>query len=126
MTKKHSPLQQHIADGKEYLQRRSDLYRLEAVDKLSVILGLLFTFLVLSLLLLIATGYFSVAIVSSLATCMPLWAASCIAGGVFVALAAAAYLLRRPLFINPLIRLLSGILFHTYKEKEEEENETTE
>jgi len=125
MTTKRSSLQQLIADGKEYLQRRGDLCRLEAVDKLSVILGLFFTFLVLSLLLLVAIGYFSVAIVSSLATYMPLWTAGCIMGGAFVLLAIVAYLLRRPLFINPLIRLLSGILFHTH-EKKEDEHETTE
>ena len=125
MTAKRSSLQQLIIDGKEYLQRRSDLCRVEAVYKLSMILGLFFTFLVLSLLLLVAIGYFSVALVSSLTTCMPLWAAGCIMGGVFTVLAVVAYLLRRPLFINPLIRLLSGILFHTHENKEDE-HETTE
>ncbi len=121
MSKKRSSLEQLIQDGKAYLQRRGDLCRLELVDKLSIVLGLFFTCLVVGLLLLAAVGYFSVAIVNSLSLCMPVWAACCIIGGVFVVLSVVAYLCRRPLFINPLIRLLSGILFHNEERKEGED-----
>ncbi len=125
MSKKRSSLEQLVEDAKAYLQRRGDLCRLELVDKLSVILGLLFAFLVLGLLLLVAVGYFSVAIVNSLSICMPVWAACCIMGGVFILLSIVAFLCRRPLFINPLIRFLSGILFQN-NERKEDENETLE
>ncbi len=121
MSEKRSSLEHLLEDGKAYLRKRGDLCRLELVDKLSLILGLVFTFLVLGLLLLVAVGYFSVAIVGSLATCMPIWVACCIIGGVFVLLAVLVFLCRKVLFINPLIRLLSGILFAEEEGKEVED-----
>lgn len=121
---KHSLLQRLIKDGREYLKRCVDLCRLELVDKLSLILGLLFAFLVLSFLLLVAIGYFSVAIVSILATCVPTWAACCIVGGVFVLLTIVVYLCRKALFINPLVRFFSRILFHSNERKEDSHEAT--
>ncbi len=112
---------QLLEDSKSYLQTRYDLLRLELLDKLSQILGLLILVFVAIVLLLVAVAYFSVALVAWMSTVMPTAAACCILGGFFLLLLLVAYLLRNSLFINPLVRTLSQILFRSEKEQAEDE-----
>lgn len=106
-----NPYRQLLDDGKSYLKLRADLLRLELLDKVSQIVGLVVLLLVTLFITLAALAYFSVAVVNWLALYMPLPAAYCLMGGIFLTVAIILLLLRRPLFINPLVRQLSRILF---------------
>ncbi len=110
---------QLLEDSKSYLQTRYDLLRLELLDKLSQILGLLILVIVVIFLLFVAVAYFSVSLVAWMGTYMPIATACCILGGAFLCILLVAYLLRNTLFINPLVRMLSQILFRTEKEQAE-------
>lgn len=106
-----NPYRQLLDDSKAYLKLRYDLLRLELLDKISQIVGLVVMLLVVLFIALAATAYFSVALVNWMALYMPLPVAYCIIGGVFLLTAILLILLRKPLFINPLIKQLSRILF---------------
>ena len=112
-----------LEDSKEYLKTRYDLLRLELLDKLSLILGLLVFIIVALFILLAAIAYFSVALVGWMATCMPVSAACCILGGVLLIVAFVLYLMRRRLFIDPFVRMLSKTLFAPTEEDEGEISE---
>ena len=109
-----------LEDSKSYLKTRYDLLRLELLDKLSLILGLLVLIIVALFLLLAAVAYFSVAIVGWMSACMPVSVACCILGGVLLVVLLVLYLLRRRLFIDPFVRLLSRKLFTPDDTNEEE------
>ena len=117
-----------LEDSKEYLKTRYDLLRLELLDKLSLILGLLVLIIVALFILLAAIAYFSVALVGWMATCMPVSVACCILGGVLLIVLAVIYLLRRQLFIDPFVKILASSLFSPKEEDEiinADDNETT-
>lgn len=109
---------QLLDDAKSYLNTRYDLLRLELLDKLSTVIGMLLLSIVLILLVFAVLAYCSVALVSLLAQALPLPAACCIIAAAIAAFAVAIYLLRDKLFINPLIRFLSSVL---YKESDTDE-----
>lgn len=100
-----------LEDSKAYLRTRYDLLRLELLDKLSLVLGLLVLIIVALLVLLAALAYFSVALVGWMATCMPVSVACCILGGILLLVLPLLYLLRKRLFVDPFVRLLSKKLF---------------
>lgn len=117
-----------LEDSKSYLKTRYDLLRLELLDKLSLILGMIVLIIVALFILLAAIAYFSVALVGWLATCMPVSIACCILGGVLLLMLLVVYLMRRQWFIDPFVKILSSSLF-TPKDEDEtiisEEDETT-
>ena len=117
-----------LEDSKSYLKTRYDLLRLELLDKLSLILGMIVLIIVALFILLAAIAYFSVALVGWLATCMPVSIACCILGGVLLLVLLVVYLMRRQWFIDPFVKILSSSLF-TPKDEDEtiisEEDETT-
>lgn len=108
-----------LDDSKGYLKTRYDLLRLELLDKLSLILGLLVLIIVALFLLLGAIAYFSVALIGLLADVMPVWAACCILGGVMLIILPMLFFMRKKWFIDPFIKLLSSTLF-TPKDSDEE------
>lgn len=110
---------QLLDDSREYLKMRADLLRLELLDKVSQIVGLIVLLFVILFIVLAAAAYFSVAIVDWLALYMSPTAAYCLMGGVFLIVALALLLLRKQLFINPLIKQLSRILFASPDKGEE-------
>ena len=117
-----------LEDSKSYLKTRYDLLRLELLDKLSLILGMIVLIIVALFILLAAIAYFSVALVGWLATCMPVSIACCILGGVLLLVLLVVYLMRRQWFIDPFVKILSSSLFTPKNEDEtiiSEEDETT-
>lgn len=116
-----------IEDSKEYLKTRYDLLRLELLDKLSQIVGILILVIVALLLIMGALAYFSVALVHFLSTFMSTSVACIILGSIILLVALILYLLREKVFINPLVKLFSGMLFADPNEEkgEEVQNETT-
>lgn len=100
-----------INDGKGYLKTQYDLLRLELLDKLSLILGLLVFVIVALFLLLGALAYFSVALIGWLVTCMPMSIACCVLGGVLLLILVVLFCMRQRWFIDPFIKLLASRLF---------------
>ena len=99
-------------DVKDYARMRYDLLRLEILEKSSQIISLLVVIIICVVLCLAAFVYFTFALVVLLEPCFgsmipPL----CIVGGFFVLLVALILLFRKHLFLNPLIDMLSKILF---------------
>lgn len=121
-----------LSDCKDYLQIRYDLLRLELLDKLSWIIGLIVFVIVGSFLVMGAVAFFSVALVDVLDNMMPTWVACLILGALLLVILAILYSVRERLFINPFVKLLSSLLFSTDEEttesvvKKEENNETNE
>ncbi|MBR1928214.1 MAG: phage holin family protein [Paludibacteraceae bacterium] len=100
-----------FADCKEYLSTRYDLLRLELLEKLSIIIGML-VFLIVTLFLGFgAIAYFSVALVHLMANVMAPAVACIILGGVLIVILLLLYWQREKLFVNPLVKKLSQILF---------------
>ncbi|MDR2085227.1 MAG: phage holin family protein [Bacteroidales bacterium] len=103
---------QFFNDSKEYIRTRYDLLKLELLEKMAKIFALLFTVIICLVLLLGAFVYFSFALVSALT---PLFnspvPAFLIVGGVFVLTTVIFVVFRKQIFLNPLIKQLSKILF---------------
>lgn len=100
-----------LADVKKYLNDRYDLLRLELLDKLSRIIGLILMALVIVLLVFAAFAFFGLALVFLLSKVVPLSVSCCILGGVFLIVIALAYAFRTQWFINPIVGSLAKILF---------------
>lgn len=114
---------QLIEDGQEYIRTRYDLLRLELLEKMSRIFALILMLLVSIILALTAFIYFSFAFVRWLGQFFAndVWA-FCIVGAIFLLLLGVFFVFRKQIFLNPLIRQLSEILF---RKPEEEQNEST-
>ena len=106
-----SDYQQLLDDAKSYLQTRYDLLRLELLDKLSLLLGIVILTLVLLFLAFGGIAFVSVCVVHLLSKVMPMWAASALLGALLFFVGWLVYRLRVPLFYNPMIKMLSGVLF---------------
>ena len=108
-----------LNDTKAYLGTRYNLLRLELLEKLSRIIGLILLALVVVLLALGAFAFFGMAMVFVLSQVMPLWASCCILGGVFVLVIILAFIFKVQWFIDPAVKSLSKILFAETAETEE-------
>jgi hypothetical protein len=113
-----------IKDVKDYIEMNYDLFLLNLIEKLSIIISLLLALLIGILLLLIAFVYFSIAFIYwSELFFHSLVPGFLIVGGIFVILFFIFYLLRKRLFVNPMIKILSRILFHEHRKTTENEKE---
>lgn len=102
---------QLLDDSKQYLNTRYELLKLELLDKLSQIIGIIIMVLVVALLLLAGLAFFSVALISFLTIWMSLIAACCLVGAFYILLIVLCITRRQQWFIAPLIQVLGGILF---------------
>lgn len=111
-----------IRHGQQYLRTRYDLLRLELLEKMGQIIALILLLFCSITLTLTACIYFSFALVNWLRTLMNSEIiAFCIVGCTFLIALLIIYLCREKLFLTPLIRQLSKILF-----KENEDNDINE
>ncbi len=115
---------QLLEDSKSYLKTKYDLLRLELLDKLSVIMGRIVLIIVAIFITLAAIAYFSVALVGWLGNVMSVSTACCIIGGLLLVTLLILYLLRERLFINPFVKLFSGIIFQKPEELPDTEENT--
>jgi len=106
-----SKIQQLIDDVKNYASTRYDILRLELLEKLSLIIGLLILILICVFLVLIAFAYFTISLAMWLSNFISLAWAFCIIGAVFLVVTGVIVALRERILINPLVKVLSGILF---------------
>lgn len=103
--------QQLLRDSRSYLNTQFDLLRLNLLEKLSRIIGLILFALVAILLVFAIFGFSAVAVAFVLAQWLPLWASFLIIGGVFLLALILAIAFRKQWFINPIVCALSAILF---------------
>lgn len=99
------------ADVQSFLSKRLDLFRVRLLEKVSRILGLIVSVLVVLFLSSIVVIFGGIALAYVLGQWLPMWAAYLIVGGVFVVLVIVAVAFRKQLFINPIVGALVAILF---------------
>lgn len=103
--------QQLLSDTRSYLNTQFDLLRLNLLEKLSRIIGLILFALVAILLVFAIFGFSAVTLAFVLAQWLPLWASFLIIGSVFLLALILAIAFRKQWFINPIVCALSAILF---------------
>ena len=112
--------QKLATDTRTYVRLRGELARATAVEKTARIIALILTLFCAVLILVIALGYWSAMAVIALQHAWgSLFYALLTAGSFFTVTAVVLYLLRRQLFLNPLVRALSKILTFDEPDKDE-------
>lgn len=102
-----------IEDVKEYFSLRYDLLRLEVWEKLSKIIAMIVVLFVSVVLGLAALIYFSFVFAFALKEfCGSSVPGFLLIGGFFFLLMVLLIIFRKQLVLNPLIRIIGGILFH--------------
>ncbi|MCL1944166.1 MAG: phage holin family protein [Candidatus Azobacteroides sp.] len=110
--KKEGKYIKSLNDLKEYAYMHYDLLCLNLLEKLSKIIALLLIIMVSLMLLVIMLVYFSLALAYELSE---IWnskvgAFLCV-GGIYLLISAFLYFFRKNIFVNPLVKQLSKILF---------------
>ncbi len=116
--------QQLWEEAKKYLQLRFDLLRVELLEKLALICGLLLTVIVSLIIGIILFTYLSILLLLWLKTLVGLIPALLIIAGIHAILLILVIVCRKTWFLNPLIRSFSKILFsgdNTTPKQEEEQ-----
>lgn len=98
-------------DAHTFLSKRYDLFLLRLLEKVSIIIGLLITLVVVLFLASIVVLFSGIALAYVLGQWLPMWAAYLIIGAIFLLLLVLAVVFRRQWFINPIVAVLSSILF---------------
>lgn len=91
----------------EYGQTIGKIGQLRLIGLISRLLGLFLLIFTIVLCVMAFLAFCAVAAIDALAFYMPVWAAALIVGAAYVMLLIIAVVCRRPLFINPFIRMLS-------------------
>ena len=100
-----------IEDIRSYLGKRYDLFLLRLLEKVSIIVGLIITLIVVLFLASIVVVFSGIALAYVLGQWLPMWAAYLIIGAVFLLLLVLAVVFRRQWFVNPVVAILSSVLF---------------
>lgn len=113
-----------VKEVKDYVLLNYDLLRLRLVEKLSLVIALVLSLFIGILLVIVAIVYFSFAFVHWTGTFFEsLIPGFLILGGLFIVLFIIFFSLRKRLFVNPMIKLLSSIIFNESKNTGDNENE---
>jgi hypothetical protein len=91
----------------EYGKSLGEVGKLRLIGIISRVLGLFLLIFTVVLCALALFTFGAVAVIDILANYMPVWAAALIIGSTYIVLIAIALACRKPLFINPFIKLLS-------------------
>ena len=108
-------------DVTAYLNTQTIVGRLKIVGGASRVVGFFLLLLAIVLLACSITAFCSVAAIVWLSYYLPLWAAALIIAGIYVIFLILIIIFRKPLFINPFVRILSGMLFEKEGREIEEE-----
>ncbi len=100
-----------VEDGKEYGKSWWELLKITLLDKISRIVGLLLFGLAVILFSFAIVAGLSVALIYALSLCMPSWAATLIVVAVWVLILLLLIVLRKQIFLNPVIGAIAAILF---------------
>ncbi len=111
-----------VKDAKAYLSRRYDLLKLEFVEKSSQLLSIVLSMLIVVVCALAVLLYLSSALISWLTIALNAGWAYTIVCAIFVAIIAFVLHKKDTLFVKPLIRKISTVL---YREKQDDATVTT-
>lgn len=100
-----------LGDAQGFLSKRYDLFLLRLLEKASIIIGLIITLVVVLFLCALVVLFAGIAMAYVLGQWLPMWAAFLIIGGLFVLLLVPAVIFRRQWFVNPIVAILSSVLF---------------
>lgn len=101
--------------GKNWIVAEIDCLKLTAAEKLSVLISTIILLMVLFIVGLVVLIVFAFALIDLFALFMPHALACVTVGGIFLLLVLTLYLLRNPLIISPITRLITK-LFLTKKQ----------
>ncbi len=96
-------------DVKELAKAEYEVARLRVIDQVSRLIGSLLLSICLILVVFAVLAFCAAAAVVALAQCVPTWAACLIVGAVYFLLIPVLIACYKVLFINPLIRKMSGM-----------------
>lgn len=114
-------IEQLIADIKEYLLGRGRLLQLGVIEKSSKLMAWVLMTIVVLVVSLFALTFVALALTVLLAKVIPLWGACLIMGALFLIVLLVMFLLRKQMFVNPIVRKMSEIVLN--KDEEEKEDE---
>lgn len=103
-------IQRLLDDSKSYLQTQCDLMQLKFSAKLAQVVGRLILAFIAALLAVVTLVFGSLALVHWLTEYMPAAWGYLIVTGLYLVLIVVLFIFRGPLFINPLIGMVAGIL----------------
>lgn len=97
--------------GKRYVRLQVDCVRLNAAEKMTVLFSSLALGLICVLLGALTVVLLAMSAVCAFGTVMAPWLAYLCVAGVVILLGLLLYLLRKPLIINPISRLISKLIY---------------
>ena len=100
---------QILAEVNELAKAEYEMARLKVVDKTSHLVGSLLLIVCLILIAFAVLAFCAAAAVFALAQAMPTWAACLIMGAAYFLLIPILFVFAKSLFVNPIIKKLSGI-----------------
>ena len=98
-----------LSEVEAYAKAEFELARLQVIENTSRLVGSLLLSMCLVLALFAILAFCAVAAVVALAHCLPLWAACLIVGGFYLLLIPILIACSEVLFVNPIVRKLSGL-----------------
>lgn len=106
----------------EYLKTRGDLVKINVLEKTSRILAWIIYLIIGLLIVLFAVAFIAVGVTVLLAKVMPVWVACLVSSVIFIALLVLLIAFRDRLVVNPIIRMLSSIMYNDDINQEDEDN----
>lgn len=103
--------------GKEWLQLEVEYAKLTAAEKCSVLISTIILIIALFMVGLVVMIVFAFALVDLFSLMMPHALACVTVGGIFLFLLLCLYLLKTPLIINPIVKLISKLFLTPKQEK---------
>lgn len=115
-----------IRDAKDYLSKRYDLLKLELLEKSSQILSVILSLLIVVVCALVVLVYLSSALVSWLTVALNAAWAYTIVCGIFIVILLVTLAFKDKMFVKPLIRKFSAILYKTKSDEADDDELTIE
>lgn len=121
-TKKSERSEKTWADTKTYFSQRYDLLKLEFLEKSSQLLSVIFSMLIVVVCALVVLVFLAAAVIHGLSSLLsPAWAYF-IVSAIFIAIIVFVLAKKDVLFVKPLIRKFSRIMYKNEVEEVEAEN----
>ena len=99
---------QLLSEVETFAKAEYDVARLQVIDSTSRLVGSLLLTICLILVAFAVLAFCAAAAVVALAQCLPTWAACLIVGAVYLLLIPILIVCSKPLFVDPIVRKLSG------------------
>lgn len=104
-------------DIRAYIKTRLDIFKLDTLEKVSQIVGIVLFAFVLALLIFAVITFSCLALIYALGLHLPMWASALVVVALWFIFMTLCIIFRKQLFINPMLAAIAAILF---EEKEDE------